>query len=141
MKDEQVTQNLRTMQLERDLKKKDEEIARLKAQIEGQKEIRRKSVLYKQEYTNAQNYLSELVEEFKTGMKRIYEDEIEFKSLEDTSLTFCERFSNLLFNILLIIDYQKKYINTRQDSPERWQEEESESEDDMPKENKTLRML
>ena len=63
------------------------------------------------EYVNAENYLKELVEEFKNGMKKIYEDEVTFKDLDEQELTFCERFSNLLYNILLIIDFQKQFIN------------------------------
>lgn len=43
-------------------------------------------------------------------MKRIYEDDIQFKDLDEEELTFCEWFSNLLYNILLIIDHQKKYM-------------------------------
>lgn len=59
------------------------------------------------EYVNAEQYLKELIDEFKNGMKWIYENEIQFKDLDEEDLTFCERFSNLLYNILLIIDYQK----------------------------------
>jgi len=57
------------------------------------------------EYINAENYLKELIDEFKNGMKRIYEDDINFKDLDEEDLTFCEWFSNLLYNILLIIDF------------------------------------
>lgn len=57
------------------------------------------------EYVNAEQYLKELIDEFKNGMKRIYEGDIQFKDLDEEDLTFCERFSNLLYNILLIIDY------------------------------------
>ena len=95
------------------------------------------------------NYLRELVEEFKNGMKKIYQDEIDFKDLDEADLTFCERFSNLLYNILLIIDYQKQLIwnnspskasisQSNQSSPERDTESE---EEEMPKENKTLKLL
>ena len=58
-----------------------------------------------EEYFNAENYLKELIEEFNNGMKKIYEDEVAFKDLNSEQLTFCERFSNLLYNILLIIDF------------------------------------
>lgn len=43
-------------------------------------------------------------------MKKIYED-ITFKDLDEKDLTFCEWFSNLLYNILLIIDFQKQFMN------------------------------
>jgi len=38
---------------------------------------------YESEYKNAMNYLRELVDEFKNGMKKIYQDEIEFKDLDE----------------------------------------------------------
>lgn len=57
------------------------------------------------EFVNAENYLLELVDEFDNGMKKIYETVVEFKVVNDHKLSFCERFSNLLYNLLLIIDY------------------------------------
>jgi len=90
------------------------------------------------EHINAEAYLKELVEEFKNGMKAIYQDDIQFKDLEDEDLTFCERFSNLLYNILLIIDYQKKFIKERERANEEEVSEEDSEEEELPKENKTL---
>ena len=60
------------------------------------------------QYMNSENYLIELVEEFKIGMKQMYEEFIDFKNVDDPDLEFCERFSNLLYNVLLIIDHQKR---------------------------------
>ena len=57
------------------------------------------------QYMNSENYLIELVEEFKIGMKQMYEEFIDFKNVDDPDLEFCERFSNLLYNVLLIIDH------------------------------------
>ena len=68
-------------------------------------EQRSKDAKVVEEYVNAENYLKELVEEFKNGMKKIYDEEVTFKDLDEDELTFCERFSNLLYNILLIIDF------------------------------------
>ena len=42
------------------------------------------------EYVNAEQYLKELIDEFKNGMKRIYEGDIQFKDLDEEDLTFCE---------------------------------------------------
>lgn len=110
MKDEQLTDKMKIMSLERKIKEKDFEIVQLK---ENNKDLEDKLNLLPtpdqqkifEEYANAETYLKELEEEFNYGMKRIYENEIQFKELGNLSQTFCERFSNLLYNILLIIDF------------------------------------
>lgn len=110
LKSELVHQTELTLERERQLKEKDLEIERLKQELEQsqqQPQISEEEARVIKEHKNAENYLSELIDEFKNGMKRIYDRQIEFKDLDDTKLTFCERFSNLLYNILLIIDYQK----------------------------------
>jgi hypothetical protein len=87
------------------MKEKDREIERLKQELIDKEKDANSEKNIISEYVNAENYLKELIEEFKNGMKRIYEEEISFKDLDEEDLTFCERFSNLLYNILLIIDY------------------------------------
>ena len=103
-KDEMVEDKMKIMKLERRIKERDFEIEQLKMENQ-QLATQEKAQNIFEEYQNAENYLKELEEEFNNGMKKIYESEISFKDLSDESLTFCERFSNLLFNILLIIDF------------------------------------
>lgn len=85
--------------------------------------------------------MKELIDEFKNGMKRIYEDEIQFKDLDEEELTFCEWFSNLLYNILLIIDHQKQFINQDWSKQKEVSEDTEEEDEDLPKENKTVKVL
>lgn len=105
LKDQQAGLNMKIMEQDRRLREKDTEIEKLKWELD---EWKRQQAAEKEiitEYINAENYLKELIDEFKNGMKRIYEDDIQFKNLDEEELTFCERFSNLLYNILLIIDH------------------------------------
>ena len=60
------------------------------------------------EYINSDNYLLELIQEFKVGMKEMYQGCIQFKEVENPDMGLCERFSNFLYNVLLIIDFQKR---------------------------------
>lgn len=124
------------------MKEKNEEIEILKAEVQRLRREKNQEAGVKdnivKEHINAEAYLKELVEEFKNGMKAIYQDDIQFKDLEDEDLTFCERFSNLLYNILLIIDYQKKFIKERERANEEEVSEEDSEEEELPKENKTL---
>ena len=124
------------------MKEKNEEIEILKAEVQRLRREKKEEAGVKdnivKEHINAEAYLKELVEEFKNGMKAIYQDDIQFKDLEDEDLTFCERFSNLLYNILLIIDYQKKFIKERERANEEEVSEEDSEEEELPKENKTL---
>ena len=89
-------------------------IKRLEAEaLDLQKEFeqkRQKEANIVSEYINAENYLLELVDEFTNGMRKIYANDIEFKDVDIEDLPFWERFSNLLYNILLIIDFQKQFI-------------------------------
>lgn len=78
-------------------------------QLEFQKEKQSDSKIVT-EYINAENYLLELVDEFTHGMRKIYSNDIDFKDVDIEGLPFWERFSNLLYNILLIIDFQKQFI-------------------------------
>ncbi len=41
-------------------------------------------------------------------MKEMYEGCIRFKAVESPDMGLCERFSNFLYNVLLIIDFQKR---------------------------------
>ena len=86
---------------------KDQKIHRLKVEFQEEKQTDSKIVT---EYINAENYLLELVDEFTHGMRKIYSNDIDFKDVDIDGLPFCERFSNLLYNILLIIDFQKQFI-------------------------------
>lgn len=133
------------MEHQRRMKDKNEEIEVLKAEVQRLRREKKEEAGVKdnivKEHINAEAYLKELVEEFKNGMKAIYQDDIQFKDLEDEDLTFCERFSNLLYNILLIIDYQKKFIKERERANEEEVSEEDSEEEELPKENKTLRLL
>jgi len=96
---------MKIMEQDRRLREKDTEIEKLKRELDEWKwqQAAEKEIIT--EYINAENYLKELIDEFKNGMKRIYEDDIQFKNLDEEELTFCERFSNWLYNILLIIDH------------------------------------
>ena len=58
-----------------------------------------------EEYLNSENYLLELVEEFKYGMWEAYEDKIDFKNVDHPDMGLCSWFSNFLYNVLLIIDH------------------------------------
>lgn len=100
-KDEKITK------LEATIKQKDLKYAKMKKDFEDEREAEAKIVT---EYINAENYLLELVDEFTNGMRKIYANDIEFKDVDIEGLPFCERFSNLLYNILLIIDFQKQFI-------------------------------
>jgi hypothetical protein len=90
---------------------KDMEMAKLRKEFQFEREAETKIV---NEYINAENYLLELVDEFTNGMRKIYANDIEFKDVDIEGLPFCERFSNLLYNILLIIDFQKQFIVDQQ---------------------------
>jgi len=61
------------------------------------------------EYLQTENYLLEICEEFKLGMKENFRGYIDFKDV-DNSMKFNDRFQNFLFNLLLIIDHQKTEI-------------------------------
>ena len=86
---------------------KDQKIHKITNEFQVERESDSKIVT---EYINAENYLLELVDEFTHGMKKIYSNDIDFKDVDIDDLPFCERFSNLLYNILLIIDFQKQFI-------------------------------
>lgn len=86
---------------------KDWNIKKIKEQFQEERETENRIIA---EYVNAENYLLELVDEFTHGMRKIYSNDIEFKDVDIDGLPFCERFSNLLYNILLIIDFQKQFI-------------------------------
>ena len=100
---------------------KDEEMERMRRELERLRQEstinlsnthnddEREKVVH--EYYASENYLLELVEEFKFGMREIYKDRIEFKEVDQDDMRFCERFSNLLYNVLLIIDFQKSEID------------------------------
>lgn len=100
-------QNVKIKQLNQFVIQKDNEMAKIKKKFQEEKQADSKIV---QEYINAENYLLELVDEFTNGMRKIYANEIEFKDVDIEGLPFWERFSNLLYNILLIIDFQKQFI-------------------------------
>ena len=100
-------QNSKINEITHLLSHKDDEIANMKKEFQKEREAESKVV---REYINAENYLLELVDEFTNGMRKIYSNEIEFKDVDIEGLPFCERFSNLLYNILLIIDFQKQFI-------------------------------
>ncbi len=71
-----------------------------------------------EEYLNSENYLLELVEEFKYGMWEAYKDQIEFKDVEYPDMGLFNRFSNFLYNVLLIIDFQKSKLDEFSESQE-----------------------
>ena len=98
-------------EMEKQMEAKEARIKALEAENEALQKDRKAEKKIVEEYINAENYLKELIEEFKHGMKKIYEEEVTFKDLDEDEMTFCERFSNLLYNILLIIDFQKQFIN------------------------------
>lgn len=100
-------QNDKIKNLTHQLSQRDLEIIKIKEEFEQERETEAKIVT---EYINAENYLLELVDEFTNGMRKIYANDIEFKDVDIAGLPFCERFSNLLYNILLIIDFQKQFI-------------------------------
>ena len=100
-------QNIKIKRLEALVLQKDSKINKMQKDFEQERETEAKIVT---EYINAENYLLELVDEFTNGMKKIYANDIEFKDVDIEGLPFCERFSNLLYNILLIIDFQKQFI-------------------------------
>lgn len=100
-------QSIKIKQLTAALSQKDKDMERMKKVFEEERARDSKIV---EDHTNAENYLLELVDEFTNGMRKIYADDIEFKDVEIEGLPFCERFSNLLYNILLIIDFQKQFI-------------------------------
>lgn len=50
-------------------------------------------------------YLLELVEEFRYGMGDMYKRVVDFKEVNKTDMKLLERFSNLLYNVLMIIDW------------------------------------
>ena len=89
------------------IQQKDLNIKKMKEQFQEERETENKIIA---EYVNAENYLLELVDEFTHGMRKIYANDIEFKDVDIDGLPFWERFSNLLYNILLIIDFQKQFI-------------------------------
>jgi hypothetical protein len=93
------------------ISQKDVDSAKMKKEFQHEREAETKIV---NEYINAENYLLELVDEFTNGMRKIYANDIEFKDVDIEGLPFCERFSNLLYNILLIIDFQKQFIVDQQ---------------------------
>lgn len=100
-------QNVKIKRLESLVLQKDNKITKMQKDFEQEREAESKIV---NEYINAENYLLELVDEFTNGMRKIYANDIEFKDVDIEGLPFCERFSNLLYNILLIIDFQKQFI-------------------------------
>lgn len=85
--------------------------------MEKDKNLKEEEERIIEEYITSENYLLELVEEFKYGMKQMYEDWIPFKDVDCEEMKFCERFSNLLYNVLLIIDYQKNELE-RHEQPQ-----------------------
>ena len=99
--------DIKIKKLESILAQKDDKIAQIKHEF-NQERIQQSNIV--KEYINAENYLLELVDEFTNGMRKIYANDIDFKDVDIEDLPFCERFSNLLYNILLIIDFQKQFI-------------------------------
>lgn len=65
-----------------------------------------------EEYILAENYLLEITEEFKNGMAKVY-SKVDYRDVDDPSLKFSERFSHFLYNILMIIDFQKDIIENQ----------------------------
>lgn len=100
-------QNSKIHKLEALVVQKDQKIGKIQQDFDNE---RRQEASIVKEYVNAENYLLELVDEFTNGMRKIYANDIDFKDVDIEDLPFCERFSNLLYNILLIIDFQKQFI-------------------------------
>ena len=99
--------SIKVKHLETIIVQKDQSIQKIKEEFQEERETENKIIA---EYINAENYLLELVDEFTHGMRKIYANDIEFKDVDVEGIPFWERFSNLLYNILLIIDFQKQFI-------------------------------